>query len=195
MEAQASSEIENIVTTADALLRQAQLDERAAHPTTKVALRYRTALRRGVELLERRPLSTAVALESCSTLMGQQMDVRKVPGTVLTSAATGAVIYTPPVGATVLREKLAKWEKFVHEREAIDPLIRMAVAHYQFEAIHPILDGNGRTRRVLNELMLIEQGLRAKSRRNGSARTGVSNCLYCQARAAMRRCREASHAA
>jgi Fic family protein len=87
------------------------------------------------------------------------MDVRKVPGTVLTNAATGAVVYTPPVGEVLLREKLANWEKFIHEQEAIDPLIRMAVAHYQFEAIHPFLDGNGRTGRVLNELMLIEQGL------------------------------------
>jgi Fic family protein len=159
MEAQASSEIENIVTTADTLFRQAQLDERAADPATKEALRYRTALRRGVDLLKRRPLSTAVAVEVCSTLLGREMDVRKVPGTVLTNAATGAVVYTPPVGETVLREKLANWEKFVHEQEAIDPLIRMAVAHYQFEAIHPFLDGNGRTGRVLNELLLIEQGL------------------------------------
>jgi Fic family protein len=159
MEAQASSEIENIVTTADALFRQAQLDERAADPATKEALRYRTALRRGVELLKRRPLSTAVAVEVCSTLMGREMDVRKVSGTVLTNAATGAVIYTPPVGETPLREKLANWEKFIHEQVTIDPLIRMAVAHYQFEAIHPFLDGNGRTGRVVNELMLIEQGL------------------------------------
>jgi Fic family protein len=159
MEAQASSEIENIVTTADALFRQAQLDERAADPATKEALRYRKALRQGVDLLKRRPLSAAVAVEVCSTLMGREMDVRKVPGTVLTNAATGAVVYTPPVGEALLREKLANWEKFIHEQEAIDPLIRMAVAHYQFEAIHPFLDGNGRTGRVLNELMLIEQGL------------------------------------
>jgi Fic family protein len=159
MEAQASSEIENIVTTADTLFRQAQLDERAADPATKEALRYRTALRQGVDLLKRRPLSTALAVEVCSTLMGREMDVRKVPGTVLTNAATGAVVYTPPVGEALLRDKLANWEKFILEQEAIDPLIRMAVAHYQFEAIHPFLDGNGRTGRVVNELMLIEQGL------------------------------------
>jgi Fic family protein len=159
MEAQASSEIENIVTTADALFRQAQLDERTADPATREALRYRTALRRGVELLERRPLGTAVAEEVCSTLMGREMGIRRIPGTVLKNQATGKTIYTPPVGEALLREKLANWEKFVHEQEAIDPLIRMAVAHYQFEAIHPFLDGNGRTGRVLNELMIIEQGL------------------------------------
>jgi len=159
MEAQASSEIENVVTTADTLFRQAQLDERTADPAAKEALRYRTALRQGVELLKRRPLGTAIAVEVCSTLMGRDMDVRKVPGTVLTNPATGKVVYTPPVGEVLLREKLANWERFIHEHETVDPLIRMAIAHYQFEAIHPFLDGNGRTGRVLNELMLIEQGL------------------------------------
>ncbi len=159
MEAQASSEIENIVTTADTLFRQAQLDERTADPATKEALRYRTALRQGIESLKRRPLSTATAVEVCSTLIGREMDVRKIPGTVLRNRATGEVTYTPPVGEARLREKLTNWETFIHEQQAIDPLIRMAVAHYQFEAIHPFLDGNGRTGRVLNELMVIEQGL------------------------------------
>ena len=116
-----------------------ELDERTADPATKEALRYRTALRRGVELLERRPLSTAVAEEVCSTLMGREMGIRRIPGTVLKNQATGEMIYTPPVGEALLREKLANWEKFVHDQEAIDPLIRMAVAHYQFEAIHPFL--------------------------------------------------------
>ena len=159
MEAQASSEIENIVTTADTLFRQVQLDERTADPATKEALRYRTALRQGVESLQRRPLGTATAVEVCSTLMGREMEVRKIPGTVLRNEATGEVIYAPPVGEALLREKLANWEKFIHDEQSVDPLIRMAVAHYQFEAIHPFLDGNGRTGRLLNELMLIEQGL------------------------------------
>ena len=159
MEAQASSGIENIVTTADTLFRQVQLDERKADTATKEALRYRTALREGVESLQRRPLGTATAVAVCSTLMGREMEVRKIPGTVLRNEATGEVIYAPPVGEALLREKLANWEKFIHDERSVDPLIRMAVAHYQFEAIHPFLDGNGRTGRLLNELMLIEQGL------------------------------------
>jgi Fic family protein len=159
MEAQASSEIENIVTIADTLFRQVQLDERTADPATKEALRYRTALRQGVASLQRRPVGTATAVEVCSTLMGREMEVRKIPGTVLRNEATGEVIYAPPVGEALLREKLANWEKFIHDEQSVDPLIRMAVAHYQFEAIHPFLDGNGRTGRLLNELMLIEQGL------------------------------------
>jgi hypothetical protein len=68
-------------------------------------------------------------------------------------------VYTPPVGATLIRDKLANWEQFIHRHDDIDPLIRMAVAHYQFEAIHPFLDGNGRTGRVLNQALIVEQGL------------------------------------
>lgn len=158
LEAQASSEIENIVTTSDALFRFAQ-DEHAADPATKEALSYRAALREGFDSLSQRPLSTGTAVRVCSRLKNRDMDVRRVPGTALTNAATGALVYTPPDGEALLREKLANWERFIHDATEIDPLIRMAVAHYQFEAIHPFLDGNGRTGRVLNLLLLVEQGL------------------------------------
>jgi Fic family protein len=88
------------------------------------------------------------------------MDVRKTPGTKLQNNVTGAVIYTPPEGTDRLRDLLANWEHFLHgPSDELDPLIRMAVGHYQFEAIHPFTDGNGRTGRVLNSLYLIEQGL------------------------------------
>lgn len=73
--------------------------------------------------------------------------------------ATGAVIYTPPEGDALLRAKLADWERYIHEAEETDPLIRLAVMHYQFEAIHPFVDGNGRTGRVLNLLYLVDKGL------------------------------------
>lgn len=73
--------------------------------------------------------------------------------------ATGQVIYTPPEGEDVLRGKLANWERYIHGSEEVDPLIRLAVMHYQFEAIHPFVDGNGRTGRVLNLLYLIDKGL------------------------------------
>lgn len=159
LEAQASSEIENIVTTTDALFKYAQIDSENADPATKEALRYRTALRLGVESLKMKPLSTSTAVGVCSTIKGRQMEIRRVPGTTLTNPAKNAVIYTPPAGEALLRKKLANWERFIHEQTEVDPLIRMAVAHYQFEAIHPFTDGNGRTGRVLNQLMLVEQGL------------------------------------
>lgn len=159
LEAQASSEIENIVTTSDSLFKYAQLDGENADPATKEALRYRTALREGIDSLKTRPLSTSTAVLVCTAIQGKTMSIRRVPGTTLTNPATREVIYTPPVGEALLREKLANWERFIHNQTDIDPLIRMTVAHYQFEAIHPFLDGNGRTGRILNQLMLVEQGL------------------------------------
>lgn len=104
-------------------------------------------------------MSTATAEIVCSRIKNVQMQVRRVPGTALANQQTGEVIYTPPVGEAALRDKLANWERFIHDEHGIDPLIRMAVAHYRFEAIHPFTDGNGRTGRVLNLLMLVEQGL------------------------------------
>ena len=73
--------------------------------------------------------------------------------------ATGEVVYTPPKGVDVLRRKLANWERYIHEAEEVDPLIRLAVMHYQFEAIHPFADGNGRTGRLLNLLYLVDKDL------------------------------------
>lgn len=87
------------------------------------------------------------------------LDIRATPGTALMNEATGRVIYTPPEGAELLRDKLANWERYIHADDGVDPLIRLAIMHYQFEAIHPFTDGNGRTGRVLNLLFLVEQGL------------------------------------
>lgn len=160
LEARASSEIENIVTAADRLFRFAQDEEhREADPATKEALRYRTALRRGFESLRQRPVCTATAVEVCRTLRALDIDIRRVPGTALRSQGTGAVIYTPPEGESLIRDLLANWERFLHEQTELDPLIRMAAGHYQFEAIHPFTDGNGRTGRVLNLLFLVGEGL------------------------------------
>ena len=82
-----------------------------------------------------------------------------LPGTALKNSATGEIVYTPPEGETLLRDLLANWERFLHNETTLDPLIRMAIGHYQFEAIHPFMDGNGRTGRVLNTLLLIQLNL------------------------------------
>ena len=158
LEARASSEIENIVTTADKLFRHLQAGT-AADPATREALRYRRALLEGVKALKTRPLTTRTAESICTQITGIEMGVRKLPGTALANHSTGDVVYTPPEGETRIRDLLANWERFLHEEESIDPLVRMAAAHYQFEAIHPFTDGNGRTGRVLNSLFLVEQGL------------------------------------
>jgi Fic family protein len=159
LEAQASSEIENIVTTTDRLFRFANEAVNQADPATKEALRYRTALSEGFHTLKQRPMSTSTAIAVCRTIKGAELDIRATPGTALISEATGAVVYTPPEGQALLRDKLANWERYIHEAEDIDPLIRLAVMHYQFEAIHPFTDGNGRTGRVLNLLYLVDKGL------------------------------------
>jgi Fic family protein len=158
LEAKDSSEIENIVTTTDKLFQHAQSDS-LADPATKEALRYRTALYSGFHSLAQRPLCTATAVEICRTTKGVEMDIRRTPGTQLINDRSGEVIYTPPEGEALLRDKLANWERFLHNETELDPLIRMAIGHYQFEAIHPFTDGNGRTGRILNILYLIQEGL------------------------------------
>lgn len=160
MEARASSEIENIVTTTDKLFQSLQMDSEASDPATKEALQYRTALFAGFESLKHRPLCTQTAVMVCNAIKRpHEMHIRKVGGTALKSGMSGDVIYTPPEGEQIIRDKLANWERFIHESEDLDPVIIMAVAHYQFEAIHPFTDGNGRTGRILNSLLLIEKGL------------------------------------
>ena len=159
LEARASSEIENIVTTNDALFREYNLGDTDATPATKEAARYRTALYQGEEALKTRPLSSRIAVDVCRTVTGIELDIRRTPGTMLTNTHTGEVIYTPPEGEGHLRTLLANWERFINENGELDALVKMAVQHYQFEAIHPFPDGNGRTGRILNILGLIQEGL------------------------------------
>ena len=159
LEAKDSSEIENIVTTTDRLFQHAQGHPDNADPAPKEALRYRTALHQGFQSLQTRPLCTGTAVDICRTLKGVDMDIRRIPGTQLANDRTGELVYTPPEGEARLRDMLANWERFLHNQTELDPLVRMAVGHYQFEAIHPFTDGNGRTGRVLNILYLIQEEL------------------------------------
>jgi Fic family protein len=156
LEAQASSEIENVVTTSDRLFQYRQDDDHA-DPATKEALRYSHALLHAFQKLPKLPLSVRTAEKVCSEIKGVEMRIRRMPDTAL--ARNDKIVYTPPEGEPLLRDLLANWEKFLHGATEIDPLIRMAVGHYQFEAIHPFTDGNGRTGRVLNSLFLIQADL------------------------------------
>ncbi len=158
LEARSSSEIEHIVTTADRIFQYLGAAE-AADPATKEALRYRHALMEGFAGLASRPLSTGTAETVCSRIKGAEMRIRQVPGIMIANETSGAIVYTPPQGEQTLRTLLANWERFLHEQPDLDPLVRLAVGHYQFEAIHPFTDGNGRTGRVLNSLYLVETGL------------------------------------
>jgi len=159
LEAQASSEIENIVTTTDKLLEHVDSPEnRAADPATKEALRYRRALFEGVRKVQNGKLTIDMAVDVCRTIKGEKLDLRSKPGTTLRNMSTGNVVYTPPEGK-LIRDKLKNWQEFLTAKNDLDPLIRCAVQHYQFEAIHPFPDGNGRTGRILNILYLVQQGL------------------------------------
>ncbi len=159
LEAQASSEIENIVTTTDKLFEFADIAEDRADGATKEALRYRTALYEGTKMVQRGMLTTDMAIQICSTIKGMELDIRAEPGTTLKNRMSGEIIYTPPVGQKLLIKKLDNWADFMHRNTEFDPLVRMAVQHYQFEAIHPFADGNGRTGRILNILFLVQHGL------------------------------------
>ena len=158
LEARASSEIENIVTTTDKLFEFVDIDDKA-DAATKEALRYRTALFEGSKMARRGMLTTDMAIQICSTIKDMELDIRADSGTNLKNRATGELIYTPPTGQELLLQKLENWQSFMRANTEIDPLIKMAVQHYQFEAIHPFADGNGRTGRILNILFLVEQGL------------------------------------
>ncbi|HDS6563391.1 TPA: Fic family protein [Escherichia coli] len=157
LEAKDSSRIENIVTTSDQLFQYADRAD-GADPATKEALRYRTALYDGYTHLEDYPLCTNTAVAICTKLRAVQTDIRKTPGTVLRDQNNN-VVYTPPVGEDSIRELLVNWERFIHGDDDLDPLVKMAIAHYQFECIHPFPDGNGRTGRILNILYLIQSEL------------------------------------
>lgn len=158
-EARLSSEIESIVTTSDDLY-QALVDAvRTPDPAAKEVLRYQDALAAGHRALLKHPvLTTNLFFDIAAIIKQYEMNVRAVPGTKIVDGK-GDVVYTPPEGAQVIRDKLKNLEDYIHAKSDVDPLIKLAVVHYQFEAIHPFIDGNGRTGRIINVLYLIQQNL------------------------------------
>ena len=153
-EAKASSEIENIITTNDDLYQAVVADKKFDNPATKEVISYKQAIWLGFNRLEQRPLiTTNLCIELVQCIKKNTAAIRTTPGTTL-SNRQGEVIYTPPSGEQVIREKMANLEMFINENDSIDPLIKMAISHYQFEAIHPFSDGNGRTGRILLLLQL-----------------------------------------
>jgi Fic family protein len=158
-EAKASSEVENIITTNDELYKSLVADKKVDDSPTKEVLSYKEALWLGLEQIKSKPfITTNLCIKIVQCIKQNTASIRKTPGTTL-SNTRGEVIYTPPTGETVIREKLSNLEKFINENETIDPLIKMALMHYQFEAIHPFSDGNGRTGRILLLLYLKLSGL------------------------------------
>jgi Fic family protein len=161
-ESKDSSAIENIVTTQDELYKAASEEGTASHGAKEV-LNYREALYIGLEKMQAKKnlLLTNAMVEIVQTIKQNRAGIRNTPGTGLKNAINGEVIYTPPCCEDVLRGKLTALEQFINDTESssLDPLIKMAFIHYQFESIHPFADGNGRTGRIINALYLVQQSL------------------------------------
>jgi len=160
-EAKDSSEIENIITTHDELFKDDVLPDAFANPAAKEVLRYRQALRVGFEQVKRSGLLTANHIIEIQTeLERNNAGFRKLPGTELKDGG-GQTVYTPPQEPAEIVALMSDLERFINDSElfAVDPLIKMALIHHQFESIHPFYDGNGRTGRILNVLYLVKEGL------------------------------------
>lgn len=158
-ESKDSSAIENIVTTQDDLYRALLSPFDHIPPTAKEVIRYREAMYTGMNELHKRQLFTGkIAIKIMQQIKDSGEEFRTMPGTKLSNPNTNRVIYTPPDPGQIAG-LMAQWEKFVNTENDIDPLIIMALMHYQFEAIHPFHDGNGRTGRILNVLYLVHKGL------------------------------------
>lgn len=157
-EAKDSSEIENIITTHDELY--AANESSASSGAAKEVQHYVTALRVGTDIVKQEGLirlSTILAVQA--EIEQNRAGLRKLPGTALKNQATGQVIYEPPQNPEDIARLMDELITFIHGDDDLDPLLRMAIAHHQFETIHPFYDGNGRTGRVLNLLMLQRDGL------------------------------------
>ena len=145
--------------TNEEIFKSLVADKKIENFATKEVLSYKEALWLGLEELKTIPfITTNLCVKIVQCIKRNNSSIRNTPGTTL-SNNQGEVIYTPPSGEHIIREKLANLEKFINEDETIDPLIKMAILHYQFEAIHPFTDGNGRTGRILLLLYLKLSGL------------------------------------
>ena len=154
-EAKSSSEIENIVTTNDALFKAFTTQSPQMDAATKEVLQYREALWEGFSTLKKRSvITTNLLIKLVQTIKQNQSGIRNLPGTTIKNSVTGEVIYTPPEGESIIRDKLKNLEDYIHREDSTDPLVKLSIIHYQFEAIHPFFDGNGRTGRILCILFL-----------------------------------------
>ena len=166
-EAQSSSAIENIFTTADELYKAISdtVNEETANPATKEVLFYREALWSGYnKLMEQKFIDKSTIVSIFQKIKQTNQGFRSPQSQVIIKRGnsdfrSGETVYTPPRGAGIIDEKMDNLLEFMSDKNELDPLLKMTISHYQFEAIHPFIDGNGRTGRILNLLYLIEQNL------------------------------------
>ncbi|HEX9827422.1 MAG TPA: Fic family protein [Flavobacteriaceae bacterium] len=157
-EAKDSSAIENIITTHDDLYKSELNIDSFKSLEAKEVQNYISALKKGFELIRNKGLITNnIIIEIQKELEGNRAGFRKLPGTALKNSSTGETIYTPPQDINEINKLMANLEKFMNDASMCDydPIVKMAIIHYQFESIHPFYDGNGRTGRIINILYLI----------------------------------------
>lgn len=155
-EAKESSEIENIVTTNDDLYQAFTASQQIINPNTREVLHYVDALWNGISSIkETGVLTTRSFVKIVNTIKENNEGVRKNPGVRIGNKETKEIVYTPPEGEDIILQKLKNLEEYINTKDGTDPLIKMAVIHYQFEAVHPFSDGNGRTGRIINILYLV----------------------------------------
>ena len=157
-EAKDSSEVENIVTTHDELYKSSLFVNQYISPQSKEVQNYVAALKRGFEIVKSKQVLTVNGiLEIQEVLEKNNAGLRKVPGTNLKNQKTGEIVFEPPQNATAIKELMANLEKFINDPSMsdYDPIVKMAIIHFQFESIHPFYDGNGRTGRIINILYLV----------------------------------------
>lgn len=160
-EAQASSGIENVITTQDKLYQALYAKSTKPDGATKEVLRYREALLMGTRLIKEKGfLNTNGIISIQKELEENNAGLRRIPGTALVNDLTNEVIYTPPDNFDTINNLMKNLEEYINDdKDDVSPLIKLAIQHYQFESIHPFYDGNGRTGRIINVLYLILKGL------------------------------------
>ena len=156
-EAKDSSAVENIVTTQDDLYK-AGLDvkDEIINASTKEVLNYREAILHGFKLVKQNGILTLNMIKEIqASLMNTRAGFRNVPGTKL-KRNDGVVVYIPPQDINEIVSLMTNLEQFINtHNDDLDPLIKLAIIHHQFESIHPFFDGNGRTGRIINILYLV----------------------------------------
>lgn len=161
-EAKDSSEVENIVTTQDELYKAGlQIKTQIANAATKEVLRYRESISSGFNLVRKNKLLTLNIIKNIQeNLVDNNVGFRRTPGTFLQNDRK-EIVYTSPQDKTEIENSMKNLEEFINDESMsnLDPLIKMAIIHHQFESIHPFYDGNGRTGRIINILYLVITGL------------------------------------
>jgi Fic family protein len=161
-EAKDSSAIENIITTHDELYKTQLFENLLSDAAAKEVNRYAEALKTGFEMVRKEKLITQKTILTVQKILEHNdAGYRRLPGTKLVNEQSGETVYTPPQDYNTIARLMNNLIEFMNDDEMsrLDPLIKMAIVHFQFETIHPFYDGNGRTGRIVNILYLVQQGL------------------------------------